>query len=485
MLQNLNLSSETTKTNSDPYNILYNVLQRLKEIYGEYFYQNWFSKIQFLKLSSYGAVILTVPSNFVKDWIKINYLSIINDLFKEYDEKIKLVEIITKESENLKKVESDSYKVKNANAGDTNKTFSTSTTFNIKKKLMGFEVLDSVLDPRFTFKNFVVGSSNELAYAASIALAETENLNTDAKLNPLFLCGGVGLGKTHLMHAIAWHIRENFPKKKIIYISAEKFMYFFVKSIRNKDVVSFKEFFRSLDILMIDDIQFICGKNSTQEEFFHTFNAIIDNNSKIVVSCDRSPSDLDQVEERIKSRLGWGLVADVHNTTYELRLSILMSKIEEIGSTIPKTVIEFLAQNIKSNVRELEGALNKVLAQHNLVKKEITLESTKIILKDLIRSNLKSITLDQIKSKISERYNVKKSDLSSTRRLKNISFPRQIAMYLSKTLTTKSLMEIGDNFGKRNHTTILHAVKKVENLLELDSEFREDIENLNKILRNA
>ncbi|MBF8246558.1 MAG: chromosomal replication initiator protein DnaA [Rickettsia sp.] len=485
-----NISEIGKNNNSYHYDLFCNILAKLEKIYGEYFYQNWFSKIEFLEISSYGSIILTVPSNFIKNWIKVNYLNIISNLFKECDSNIKLIEIITRENKSFDK-EQNTEKQIYKNTLVTNNISKISDTLPKKISYLPkysnnnciiFENLESILDSRFTFKNFVVGSSNELAYAASLAVAESNNASVDS--NPLFLYGGVGLGKTHLMHAIAWHVQQNFPKKKIIYISAEKFMYLFVKSIRNKDVVSFKEYFRSVDILMIDDIQFICGKNSTQEEFFHTFNAIIDNNSQIVISCDRSPSDLEEVEERIKSRLGWGLVADVHNTTYELRLGILLSKIEQIGVKMPKNVIEFLAKNIKSNVRELEGALNKVLAHQNLVKKDITLDSTKEILRDLIRSNIQIITLEQIKEKVSERYNVKKSDLASSRRLKNISLPRQVAMYLSKTLTTKSLLDIGNSFGKRNHTTILHAIKKIENLLKLDLEIKEDIQHLTKILKN-
>jgi chromosomal replication initiator protein len=230
----------------------------------------------------------------------------------------------------------------------------------------------SPLDARFTFENFVVGPPNQLAYAAAQAVAESKT--AIAESNPLFLYGSVGLGKTHLMHATAWQIKKTYPERKVIYMSAEKFMYQFVRALRNKDVISFKERFRSVDVLMIDDIQFICGKDSTQEEFFHTFNALIDNNRQMVISCDRSPSDLDNVEDRIKSRLGWGLVADVHSTTYELRIGILQSKVEQMNISIPQNVIEFLAGKITSNVRELEGALNKVVAHSTLIGREITLE---------------------------------------------------------------------------------------------------------------
>jgi chromosomal replication initiator protein len=261
-------------------------------------------------------------------------------------------------------------------------------------------------------------------------------------------------------------------------------MYRFIKALRNKDVMSFKDEFRSVDILMIDDIQFICGKESTQEEFFHTFNAIIDNNKQMVISCDRSPSDLDNVEDRIKSRLGWGLVADVHSTTYELRVGILESKLEKMDIQISQNVIDFLASKITSNVRELEGALNKVIAHSTLVGREVTLENTQDILRDLLRSNERIINIEEVQKRVASRYNIKVSEMSSSRRLRSIARPRQIAMYLSKKLTSKSLAEIGASFGKKDHTTVMHAVKKVESLILEDADFREEITLLTRILQS-
>jgi chromosomal replication initiator protein len=286
------------------------------------------------------------------------------------------------------------------------------------------------------------------------------------------------------MHAIAWHICKSYPQRRVIYLSAEKFMYLFVKALRFKDTMAFKEQFRSVDVLMIDDIQFICGKESTQEEFFHTFNAIIDNNKQMVISCDRSPTDLDNVEDRIKSRLGWGLVADVHSTTYELRVGILESKLERMNIKISKPVIDFLASKITSNVRELEGALNKVIAHSTLVGREITLESTQDILRDLLRSNERTITIEDIHKKVANRYNIKVSDMSSSSRLRSIARPRQIAMYLSKTLTPKSLADIGMKFGKKDHTTVMHAIKKIETIMTSDPDFREEVNLLSRILQS-
>jgi len=442
------------------------VTQDLYNYYGEASYNSWFSKVNFIE-SSLNTVILCAPTNFIRDWIKSKYSVVILQLFQHYNNSIKSIEIITKELP-----ASDQVKLE----------LPTKTFADIGSSELNSENIFATLDVRFTFDNFVVGVPNELAYAAARAVAESSGAVSES--NPLFLYGGVGLGKTHLMHAIGWYIKQNNPSRKVIYMSAEKFMYQFVKALRNKEVMSFKEKFRSVDVLMIDDIQFICGKDSTQEEFFHTFNTLIDNNRQMVISCDRSPSDLDNIEDRIKSRLGWGLVADVHSTTYELRLGILESKIEQMNVAIPKDVIDFLASKIVSNVRELEGALNKVIAHSNFTAKEITLENTQNILRDLLRSNERIITVEDIQKKVVSRYNLKLSDMSSPRRTRTIARPRQIAMYLSKVLTPKSLVDIGQKFGKKDHTTVMHAIKKVEKLLETDIELREEINLMMKILQN-
>ncbi|ABV75200.1 chromosomal replication initiation protein [Rickettsia akari str. Hartford] len=447
-------------------NLWSHVAQDLYNHYGETLYNSWFSKVNFIE-SSLNTVILCAPTNFVRDWIKSKYSMVILQLFQHYNNTIKSIDIITKEL-----------------PGTTQTVIElpTKTFADIGSSELNSENIFSTLDVRFTFDNFVVGAPNELAYAAARAVAESSGAVSES--NPLFLYGGVGLGKTHLMHAIGWYIKQNNPSRKVIYMSAEKFMYQFVKALRNKEVILFKEKFRSVDVLMIDDIQFICGKDSTQEEFFHTFNTLIDNNRQMVISCDRSPSDLDNIEDRIKSRLGWGLVADVHSTTYELRLGILESKIEQMNVKIPKDVIDFLASKIVSNVRELEGALNKVIAHSNFTLKEITLENTQNILRDLLRSNERIITVEDIQKKVASRYNIKLSDMSSSRRLREVARPRQIAMYLSKALTLKSLADIGKKFGKKDHTTVMYAIKKVEELLENDIELREEINLLMKILQH-
>jgi len=304
------------------------------------------------------------------------------------------------------------------------------------------------------------------------------------EFNPLFLYGGVGLGKTHLMHAIAWTIRKTRPDRRVVYLSAEKFMHQFIRALRQRDTVSFKERFRSADVLMVDDVQFIIGKDSTQEEFFHTFNALVDDNKQIVLSADKSPADLEGLEERLRSRLAWGLVADIHPTTYELRLGILQSKAERMTVAVPEKVLEFLAHRIMSNVRELEGALNRLAAHATLVGRPISLETAQDVLQDLLRANDRRATIDEIQKKVAEYYRIKTAEMRSARRAREVARPRQVAMYLSKQLTARSLPEIGRSFGGRDHTTVMHAIRKVEELSANDASFAEDVDLLRRMLEN-
>jgi chromosomal replication initiator protein len=339
--------------------------------------------------------------------------------------------------------------------------------------------LSAPLDPRFSFDAFVVGKPNEFAYAAARRVADAPQV----PFNPLFLYGGVGLGKTHLMHAIAWHIRQQNPSRSVIYLSAEKFMYRFIRALRDKNTMDFKEQFRSVDVLMIDDVQFISGKDSTQEEFFHTFNTLVDQRRQMVLSADKSPSDLEGLQERLKSRLNCGLVADIHATTYELRLGILHSKAEQMAISVPPRVMEFLAHKITANVRELEGALNRVVAHSQLIGRPITIETTQEVLHDLLRANDRRVTIDDIQKQVAAHFNIRVADMHSARRARSIARPRQVAMYLAKQLTSRSLPEIGRKFGGRDHTTVMHAVRKVEELRNDDSSFAEDLELLRRMLQ--
>jgi chromosomal replication initiator protein len=340
------------------------------------------------------------------------------------------------------------------------------------------------LDPRFTFDSFVVGKPNELAHAAARRVAA----GGPATFNPLFLYGGVGLGKTHLMHAIAHELQSRPGDLRVLYLSAEQFMYRFVQSLREQNVMDFKHVFRSVDVLMVDDVQFIAGKDSTQEEFFHTFNALVDQNKQIVISADRAPGEIKDLEERIKSRLQCGLVVDLHPTDYELRLGILHAKADYYrraypGLVLTSGVLEFLAHRITSNVRVLEGALTRLFAFAGLVGREITLEMTQDCLSDILRQSDRKVTVEEIQRKVAEHYSVRLSDLIGPKRLRTIARPRQVAMYLAKQLTTRSLPDIGRRFGGRDHTTILHGVKKIEELAATDSQLADDIQMLRRLLQ--
>ena len=345
------------------------------------------------------------------------------------------------------------------------------------------QVVGAKLDARFTFDSFVVGKPNELAHAAARRVAE----NGPVSFNPLFLYGGVGLGKTHLMHAIGWELQKVAVQQRVVYLSAEQFMYRFVQALRDKQMMDFKELFRSVDVLMVDDVQFIAGKNSTQDEFFHTFNALVDQGKQIIISADRAPGEIDGLEDRIKSRLQWGLVVDLHPTDYELRLGILQQKVEMHRAQYPDLVIgngvlEFLAQRISNNVRVLEGGLTRLFALASLVGREITMEMTQESLADILRQSDHKITLEEIMRKTCDYYNIRMSDMVSPRRSRNIARPRQMAMYLAKHLTSRSYPEIGRRFGNRDHTTVMHAVRKIEELKGLDSQIAEDAENLRRML---
>lgn len=339
-------------------------------------------------------------------------------------------------------------------------------------------------DQRFTFDSFVVGKPNELAHAAAKRVAE----GGPVTFNPLFLYGGVGLGKTHLMHAIAHELAVRRPDLNVLYISADQFIYRFISALRDRKMMDFKQLFRSVDVLMVDDIQFLAGKESTQEEFFHTFNALVDQNKQLIISADRAPSELRDLSDRIKSRLQCGLVVDLHATDYELRLGILHAK-QELYSTIypgveVKTgVLEFLAHRITSNVRVLEGALTRLYAFASLVGREVTLELVQDCLSDILRASDRKVTIEEIQRKVSEHYAIRLSDLLGPRRTRSLARPRQVAMWLCKNMTSRSLPEIGRKFGKRDHTTIMHGVRKIDELRQTDSQIADDLELLGRALQ--
>ncbi len=445
------------------------VRSELKGEYGEAAFNSWLKPVEFVSYRD-GRVLLSAPTRFMRDWVRSHYADRMTELWHQAMSQAQSVEIHVA-PRGAPTISAPVRRTPQAGAGSS----SAETAADADKRGSEF---GAPLDARFTFESFIVGKSNELAHAAARRVAESSTV----KFNPLFLYGGVGLGKTHLMHAIAWHIREKVPDRKVIYMSAEKFMYQFIRALRYKDTMAFKQQFRSVDVLMIDDVQFIAHKDTTQEEFFHTFNALVDHNRQVIISADRSPSDLEGIEERIKSRLGWGLVADIHPTDYELRLGILQSKAERADADVPERVLEFLAHRITSNVRELEGALNRVTAYASLTGRPVTIEMTQEVLTDLLRANDRRVSIEDIQRHVADYFNLRLSDMLSARRSRAVARPRQIAMYLAKQLTTRSLPEIGRKFGGRDHTTVMHAVKRINELRQIDSSLEDDLQHLNRML---
>ncbi len=454
-------------------------LSVLRAELGEATFRSWFKHIEFGELTE-KKLVLYVPTKFMKDWIHTHYSDRILTILKNDNIPVSSIFFELQKFKTTKEPPNN-----NIEKTTTSSKPSIHTKYSSDESGDHNSMLGAPLDPNLSFDNFVVGGSNELAYAAAKRITEVERVS----FNPLFLYGGVGLGKTHLMHAMALEIKKNWPERKVLYLSAEKFMYQFIKALRFKDTMSFKQQFRSVDVLMVDDIQFIAGKDSTQEEFFHTFNTLIDHNHQVVISADRSPVDLDGIEERIRSRLGWGLVTDIHASDYELRLGVLQTKAKKHVEDNPEIIIkdnilEFLAQRIDSNIRVLEGALNRVIAYSSFVNKPLTIEMAQEVLKDLIRASQRRITIDDIQRKVADYYNIRLSDLLSARRSRTIARPRQVAMYLSKILTTRSLPEIGRKFGGRDHTTVIHAVKRIESLQDSDNAIQEEVEVLSRALEN-
>ena len=438
----------------------------LRSEFGDEAFRSWIGPLT-LEAVRGNTAILSIKSRFLRDWVSSNYRDRILGHFTAELPAIEAVDLVAKVT---------APETPAPGAGDSRSPAR-------PEAAAPDDEADSTpslpLEPRYTFDSFVVGKPNELAYAAAQRLADSE----DIPFNPLFIHGGVGLGKTHLMHAMAWRIRERTPWRRVAYISAEKFMHRFVQALRFNDTLSFKDQFRSVDVLMVDDIQFIAGKDATQEEFFHTFNALMDERRQVVVSADKSPSELSGIEERLISRFNWGLVADVHPTTYELRLGILQAKAATMDCRFPDKVLEFIAHKIQSNVRELEGALNRMAAHASLVGRTLTIEMAADVLKDVLRANERHITIEEIQRSVCAHFNIKMTDMSSARRARAVARPRQIAMYLAKMLTSRSLPEIGRKFGNRDHTTVMHAVRKIEELRAIDPSINEDVEILIRTLR--
>ena len=433
-------------------------------------YESWLKKISFVEeLKNY--VLLSVSTRFIRDWITSRYLDQILQIIKIYKKDINRVElkINEKKDENINQI----------SQREISSLYENGNVAFIKDTYLQYNTIDS----NKKFENFIIGSSNKLAFEASKKI--TENIS---RYNPLYIYGGVGMGKTHLLNAIGLSLKE---KNKVMFISAERFMYQFVKSIKSNEMVKFKEYFRNTDILLIDDIQFMNGKEAMQEEFFHTFNALIDKGSQIIISADRAPNKLSRIQERIKSRFSGGLVVDIQKSNYDLRHKIVKIKTEELNVfysnqiNISDEIKKFISSEIKTSIRELVGAINRIVSFSRIYNKAPNISETKVILKDLLNLPENKVTIDLIQSTVCKFYKISKNEMLSSRRSRYLVRPRQTAIYLTKILTSKSLPEIGREFSNRDHTTIIHSVKTIEKLKKDDPELNNNIDTLkNKILYN-
>jgi chromosomal replication initiator protein len=436
------------------------VLEKFKKVFGNDIYESWIKNI-YLKKEFNHYVVLSAPTRFVRDWIVSRYADKVLDIIKTFKQSIQRIEFLIEDTQ--EKNEKFSY-LKN------NKVTS------IDNSLLNYNRFSS----NNRFDNFMVGESNELAYTATRKIC-----SQSSHYNPLFIYSSVGMGKTHLLNAIGLELGNS---KKEMFISAERFMYHFVKSIRNNEMVKFKDFFRKANVFIIDDIQFANGKEAMQEEFFHTFNDLMEKDSQIVISADRPPSDLDRIQERIRSRMSGGLVIDIQPPDQELRIKILKNKFEEIKRNFKENyilsdeVFQFLATEVTSNIREMVGALNRVLAFSKVNANSPSIYECKRILKDFINSNIKSISVESIQNLVASHFNLNIQELLSPRRSRSLARPRQIAMYLAKQYTTNSLPDIGRKFANRDHTTVIHAVKKIDELIKKDDEIRQGVSELKKKL---
>ena len=431
-------------------------------------YESWLKKIKFVEeINNY--ILLSVPTRFIRDWITSRYLDQILKIIKNYKRNIIRIEfkIIDQNNE-------ISEKNQNFQTTDENENISF-----IKDSYLQY----NRIDPNKKFQNFITGSSNKLAYEASVKVSE--NIS---HYNPLYIYGGVGMGKTHLLNSIGLELKKN---NKVMFISAERFMYQFVKSIKSNEMVKFKEFFRNTDILLIDDIQFMNGKEAMQEEFFHTFNALLDRGSQIIVSADRAPNKLSRIQERIKSRFSGGLVVDIQKPEYELRKKIVQNKVKELEGLyseqfkISQEIIDFISKEITVSIRELVGAINRIASFSRIYNKLPNFSETKVVLKDLLNLSENKVTIDLIQTVVCKFFKISKNEMLSSRRSRYLVRPRQTAIYLTKILTSKSLPEIGREFSNRDHTTIIHSVKTIEKLRENDVSMVENINKLkNQILYN-
>ena len=448
-----------------------NCLQRLEQELTDQQLNTWIRPLQIIEENN--QIKLLAPNRFVQDWVKQNFQDKIQSILSEIDPEQNTQLVIQIGSQN-KPIEANK-PVINPNNTVKPESFITNNKFQATKA-----TVENNLNSSFTFDNFVEGKSNQLAKAASLQVAE----NPGTAYNPLFFYGGVGLGKTHLMHAVGNMMLKHNPNARISYIHSERFVGHMVKALQHNSMDAFKQHYRSLDAILVDDIQFFAGKERSQEEFFHTFNALLEEGSQIILTCDRYPKEVEGLEERLRSRFGWGLPVCIEPPELETRVAILQKKAEEANIDLPSEVAFFIAKRIRSNIRELEGAFRRVMATANFTASPITLDFAKEALRDLIALQERTITIDNIQKTVAEYYKIRTSDLHSNRRSRSITRPRQLAMALSKELTNHSLPEIGAAFGGRDHTTVLHGCRKIAELRELDNRINEDYKNMIRILSN-
>ena len=445
-----------------------NCLLRLEQELSDQQLNTWIRPLQVIEEND--QIKLLAPNRFVQDWVKQNFHEKIQSILLDLDEDQSIQLNIEIGSQNKSPI-------KEPTPVEPPKTASFITN---NRPRANNSFVEHNINPMFTFDNFVEGKSNQLAKAASIQVAE----NPGTAYNPLFFYGGVGLGKTHLMHAVGNMMLQNKPDARITYIHSERFVSHMVKALQHNAIDAFKQHYRSLDAILVDDIQFFAGKERSQEEFFHTFNALLEEGSQIILSCDRYPKEVEGLEERLRSRFGWGLPVCIEPPELETRVAILQKKAEEANIHLPSEVAFFIAKRIRSNIRELEGAFRRVLATANFTASPVTLEFAKEALRDLIALQERTITIDNIQKTVAEYYKIRTSDLHSNRRSRSITRPRQLAMALSKELTNHSLPEIGAAFGGRDHTTVLHGCRKIAELRESDNKINEDYKNMIRILSN-
>ena len=457
--------------------------EALKARLGDVVYESWLEPLGVdLDKSTEHEVHVQVPTKFMRDWVRRHYKDALRQTLSEKmgaDIELAFSIVPPTETPPSEPVKSD-VRQTGMQKPESQKTEHTSLPTEAQKNTPQNKLMEAgnALDARFTFESFVTGKANEFAYAAAKRIAESE----DTVYNPFILYGGVGLGKTHLMHAMAWHIQQTQPDRTVLYVSSEKFVYQFIRALRDKSTIDFKQAFRSVDVLMIDDIQFIAGKEATQEEFFHTLNALIDMRKQVILTADKSPHEMDNLEDRLRSRLGWGLTTEIHKPDLETRLAILDAKAQAMGVNLPKDVAMVLADRVSSNVRELEGALNRLVAHADLVGCEITLGTAQNLLKDIFQASSRLLTTDEIQIKVADYYRIKLHEMHTARRSRDVARPRQVAMYLVKRLTSRSFPDIGKNFGGRDHTTVMHAVKNIEKLIQTDKTIAEDVKTLENML---